>query len=492
MSKKLLKILAICIFVTLIPVAIVAIALTATQSAPYIINVELKGEEEYLNEYNQKLSISVNERLREGNRVGVKETDKVVITFEGDAYDVKGFYQGNPDSVSETSTPLEPNVSSYDFEVKGSANITIWVEPKTFELSFEFTNGETKISDLNTSYGKELPKVQGRDDFAGWMVKGANDNRVYQKATFDVKGEYVLIPVYSQEMKLQYYKNDELILEKVVYEHNYDEYQLLNENDEIVITNVDLGYKFIGWSEDASTDIIYKEKPEFKADQVYSLYLKQEVVEYSLKDVKFHINSTDTCTINFNMVNRFDFKNITRENYTLAGMIYNGEEYTKRKDFINDFILDGQSLIDILIQDINKGEDLTGKLTLVWENNYNKNSYNFYIYLRTINGNVYLDNKGENVVEKYEVTLRFDETEEYDLNTSLADLYINTLGSLYDENGNKLTIDKYTTLNVWPGQTDAIESEATIMNPEVTVGYLVKLIEDANTGVKDIIIVYTI
>ena len=226
--------------------------------------------------------------------------------------------------------------------------------------------------------------------------------------------------------------------------------------------------------------------------QVYSLYLKQEVVEYSLKDVKFHINSTDTCTINFNMVNRFDFKNITRENYTLAGMIYNGEEYTKRKDFINDFILDGQSLIDILIQDINKGEDLTGKLTLVWENNYNKNSYNFYIYLRTINGNVYLDNKGENVVEKYEVTLRFDETEEYDLNTSLADLYINTLGSLYDENGNKLTIDKYTTLNVWPGQTDAIESEATIMNPEVTVGYLVKLIENANTGVKDIIIVYTI
>ena len=76
MSNKLLKILAICIFATLIPVAVVAIAMAATMSAPYTVAVELKVDQEAVGSYSKEISISVNDKARDGSSVGVKAGDR--------------------------------------------------------------------------------------------------------------------------------------------------------------------------------------------------------------------------------------------------------------------------------------------------------------------------------------------------------------------------------------------------------------------------------
>lgn len=196
MSKKLLKILALCIFVTLIPVAIVASALMVTQAAPYTIVVDLKGEQENLESYSKSLTISVNEKLKEGNKVNAKETDKVLISFESEAYDIKGFYTGEAETITKDSDPLQKgNASSYTFEVKGSTNITIWLTPKTYTLTFEVKGVESTASGF--TFGQELPTPDNVENFVGWSIKDSDDSKVYTNATFENSGSYALVAVDS-------------------------------------------------------------------------------------------------------------------------------------------------------------------------------------------------------------------------------------------------------------------------------------------------------
>ncbi len=205
MSKKLLKILALCIFVTLIPVAIVASALMVTQAAPYTIVVDLKGEQENLESYSKSLTISVNEKLKEGNKVNAKETDKVLISFESEAYDIEGFYEGEAETITEDSDPLqEGNASSYTFEVKGSTNITIWLTPKTYTLTFEAEG----IESSEFTFSQELPKIEA-EDFVGWSVKDSDGVKVYSDAIFENSGDYVLTPVYSNSYNFNFSVRDE-------------------------------------------------------------------------------------------------------------------------------------------------------------------------------------------------------------------------------------------------------------------------------------------
>ena len=198
MSKKLLKILAICIFVTLIPVAVVAIALAATLSAPYTIAVEFKGTDAALEAtYPAEANISVNDQLKDGNSVGVKMDDKITITLADGAYEVVGFYAGNAESVTADSEKLTDSLTSYSFNATDSATITIWVEAKSFNITYT----EESVTGGTMTYGSELATID-RVDFIGWTVTNApegvaTNSEIYTKATFPVSGDYTLAPCYQ-------------------------------------------------------------------------------------------------------------------------------------------------------------------------------------------------------------------------------------------------------------------------------------------------------
>lgn len=198
MSKKLLKILAICIFVTLIPVAVVAIALAATLSAPYTIAVEFKGTDAALEAtYPAEANISVNDQLKDGNSVGVKMDDKITITLADGAYEVVGFYAGNAESVTADSEKLTDSLTSYSFNATDSATITIWVEAKSFNITYT----EESVTGGTMTYGSELATID-RVDFIGWTVTEApegvaTNSEIYTKATFPVRGDYTLAPCYQ-------------------------------------------------------------------------------------------------------------------------------------------------------------------------------------------------------------------------------------------------------------------------------------------------------
>lgn len=252
MSKKLLKILAICIFVTLIPVAVVAIALAATLSAPYTIAVEFKGTDAALEAtYPAAANISVNDKLKDGNSVGVKMDDKITITLADGAYEVVGFYAGNAESVTADSEKLTDSLTSYSFNATDSATITIWVEAKSFNITYT----EESVTGGTMTYGSELATID-RVDFVGWTVTSApegvaTNSEIYTQATFPVSGDYTLAPCY----------------EDITYTANVKLHESAGEEDETSQVTVNLtdgfssydvtreNYTFVGFNHNG---IVYK------------------------------------------------------------------------------------------------------------------------------------------------------------------------------------------------------------------------------------------
>ena len=433
MSNKLLKILAICIFATLIPVAVVAIAMAATMSAPYTVAVELKVDQEAVGSYSKEISISVNDKARDGSSVGVKAGDKVTISFSGDAYDVEGFYAGNSSSVNESSQPLtEEGQATYSFTVADSATITVWANAKTFDVSYVDAEGTPVAKAETLIYGAELEVMPGAN-FAGWQVVSAPDgvrvdNTIYTQATFSASGDYTLNPVYQEFITINYYDGDTLIAQDTVYQTEYEAYALRGADDEKVIEAVDAGYAFVGWENnigDAVADV-----PAYVIGEEYNLYLAQEAISYTA-DVKFHKNSDQTTELTFNVENGFA-QYQTRENYIFAGFEYDGTlyNYTVVSSGVIDYVNDLNEKLSVKIAQTLADASTHAQLTAVWDADttiFNGFENNFsFIFVPTADGN---EDANINVMlpggelqaleQKEEYGITFGRDEEYDLNQTL-------------------------------------------------------------------------
>lgn len=464
MSRKLLKILAICIFATLIPVAVVAIALAATLSVPYTINVEIKGIKSDLNEtYPASVSISVNDTAVQGSSANAREDDSLTIAFVGDAYEVIGFYQGNADSITENSTPLETGISSYTFKVTTNATITVWVEAKTFTVDY---SDETAL-DATLTYGSQLVTLAG-EDFAGWRITSApegvtEDNTIYTTATFAKSGSYTLAPAYKQSMTVQYYNGDSLIAEDIVYQG--EEYNLLTEANSQVADVIGLGYEFTGWTTAQDNNTLVTALPEFVDGSTVQLYLKQSPIEYTA-NVKLHANSNETSTLTFDVANGFDAYAVERENYTFEGFDYNGTLYTAEG---NDYVNNDSKLSQVLATGENKN------LTAVWSNVYQERIFNVNIMAtQGIDGYIYADVNGDIVPvgDTKQYSIQFNDTNAYDLNDTIYGLYFE---------GQALYKDQSATQEIGPSNLSIYLS-----NQSHQGSFLLWNIDNLNKGLDEI------
>lgn len=453
MSNKLLKILAICIFATLIPVAIVAIAMAATMSAPFTVAVELKVDEEAVGSYSKEISISVNDRARDGSSVGVKAGDKVTISFSGNAYDVEGFYAGNSSSVNESSQPLtEKGQATYSFTVANSATITVWANAKTFDVSYVDAEGTPVATAETLLYGAELEVMPGAN-FAGWQVVSAPegvrvDNTIYTQATFSVSGSYTLNPVYQEFITINYYDGDTLIVQDTVYQSEYEAYALRGADDEKVAEAVEAGYTFDCWENNVGDAI--SEVPAYVIGEEYNLYLAQETISYTAS-VKFHKNSNEKSEITFDVEKGFA-QYQTRDNYTLAGFEFEGTlyNYTVSSGVI-DYVSDLQEKLSVKIAQTLADPSTHAQLTAVWDADTTifkgfENNFSF-IFVPTADGNAPIrvvtpDGVNQALEQKEEYGITFGRDEEYDLNQTLYSVLIGyDDAKVYGPNGETTNCD---------------------------------------------------
>lgn len=433
MSKKLLRILAICIFATLIPVAIVAIAMAATMSAPFTISVEVKTQSN--KDASQNVSISVNDRERNGLAVGVKADDKVTITFGDEtSYDSNGFYAGNASAVTNESDPVAEGYS-YSFVVEGDATITLWVELKEYNVVYQDEEGN-EIATAETLYHGDALKTIDDQAFAGWVVTKAPEgynitNNVVDTASFGISGDYVLKATDKLSMIVEYYAADETpITTQTIYQGQ--EVGLLPFDDEKVTSAIKPGYAAEKWVTAEGEEVT---SLTFNAGKTVKLRLATNLLTYTT-DVKFHKNSDDLTELTFDVEKGFaEYQ--TRQNYTLAGFEYDGVMYNYKvvSSGVIDYVNDKDEKLSAVIATA-QGSDVEthAQLTAVWDvdfatiNGYT--TFNF-IFVPVANGNidasvsVKLPGASEltALTEKEVYKITFGRDEDYDLNQTLYSFF---------------------------------------------------------------------
>ena len=435
MSKKLLRILAICIFATLIPVAIVAIAMAATMSAPFTISVEVKTQSN--KDASQNVSISVNDRERNGLAVGVKADDKVTITFGDEtSYDSNGFYAGNASAVTNESDPVAEGYS-YSFVVEGDATITLWVELKEYYVVYQDEEGNVIKTAENPLYHGDALETINDQAFAGWVVTKAPEgynitNNVVDTASFGISGDYVLTRVDKSSMVVEYYAADETpITTQTIYQGQ--EVGLLPFDDEKVTSAIKPGYAAEKWVTAEGEEVT---SLTFNAGKTVKLRLATSLLTYTT-DVKFHKNSDDLAELTFDVEKGFaEYQ--TRQNYTLAGFEYDGEMYNYKvvSSGVIDYVNDKDEKLSAVIAAA-QGSDVEthAQLTAVWDADTAifkgfENHFSF-IFVPVANGNidasvsVKLPGASEltALTEKAVYQITFGRDENYDLNQTLYSFF---------------------------------------------------------------------
>lgn len=366
MSKYLVKILAVCAFVVLLPLAIVASALSVTESAACTLEVFIYGNT------NANASAKV---LMDGEEISSKTVVKnstVNLTFESEGYYFLGWYNGIGDSYDDMSEPLSTNVN-FDYSlVDGKARIAAVCLTKTYKINF------SGYSNFNNTfkYGDKLPApaidAGSEKQFAGWALVG--EVGLFNNATFASSElafnpvEITVTPVFTDEKIVTYYNKDgEAVLSEHYNAEQFEDFKLKTTAE--LKAYLTRGYSVARFvSNDEQTLVIDEayisnliNAPFSKAP--LNLRIVEEETVYNL-DVKFHATSSETRNLGYSLSNGVTgIDNFKRTNYKFVGVRLNGILFEKTEtDFVN---ADGQTIGDALIEGIDASNAVA-----VWQSMY--------------------------------------------------------------------------------------------------------------------------
>lgn len=452
MSKNFLKILSICAFVVILPLAILATALCVTESQAYWVRLYVDGTIEG----QPATSVLINGKERDKNELRVQKGSEVIITFEGEAYDFDGWYQGTDKTYQGINKVIaDKSHATYSFKLEGATELTAKCNVKTYTFTFGGNyNDGSKIEDVVDEktfvYGDPLPELSPIGEntgiaFSGWML---NEEGVvegpFKTATYSVSGAHNLTAKWDNEKQVSYYDADKKLISSSAYtQDKFNSFELLTAED--VKTYIKAGYTFAGWTDVNGNPINLEElKTNFNTNNL-DLYLKLDVINYNLS-VKFNpvnkLNKPDT-QITYNVETGFTAYDVKRDSYTFVGLEYNGTTYTQtadKKDYKNGDVSLGSVLV--------ANNTLDANVTAIWQADYSKITFNVRgvdgvgmdaMYVQYFDGQEYTD---VNFTKEYEFV---DIEAGYDMGASLYETLLGNLGTFYkaDAAHTQLTLNRF-------------------------------------------------
>ncbi len=452
MSKNFLKILSICAFVVILPLAILATALCVTESQAYWVKLYVDG----ITEGQPATSVLINGKEREKNELRVQKGSEVIITFEGEAYDFDGWYEGTDKTYQgKNKVVADKNHATYSFKLEGATELTAKCNVKTYTFTFGGNyNDGSKIEDVVDGktfvYGDALPEISPIGEgtgiaFSGWMLN--EEGKVegpYKTATYTVSGAHELVAKWDNEKQVSYYDADKKLISSSAYtQEEFNAFELLTAED--VKANIKAGYTFVGWTDVNGNPVdIEALKTSFNTNNL-DLYLKVETISYRLS-VKYNpvnkLNKPNT-EITYNVETGFSAYNVERLSYTFVGLNYNDTLYTQTEDK-SDYKNGSTSLGTVLVSN----NVLDAEVTAIWQADYSKIKFEVYgadqsnKYVQYIENGVRKDLKFEALSAK--VFEFIDEAGYYDMEESVYDTIVGQLGTIYEKGTDKkVTIDYF-------------------------------------------------
>lgn len=321
MSKNLVKILSICAFVIILPLAILATALCVTESASYKLKLYIAGID--ANNHVANCKVLINGEERKNNELTVAKNSEVVVTFEGEGYDFGAWYNGSEKVITENDK-LSDNVT-YTVKMTKNTSLTAKCSVKSYRVSYTGNDEDGNPLNLNNvveyKYGDKLMVLEGQVNFVGWVLKGTPT--VYKTATFEKSGDIILEAFWANNKSVSYYNGDKVIYSKIYTQEEFNALELIGADSEIVKNNVGKGYEFTGWvdanGEPFDLSAFKGEKYETSAKEV-KINLARKAIKYTV-NVKVNPNTDGVIAITYDVENGFsEFKVPTRTNYTFEGI----------------------------------------------------------------------------------------------------------------------------------------------------------------------------
>lgn len=469
MSKYLIKILSICAFVIVLPLAILGTALCVTETKSYTLSLYVKGEDR---DNAPTLLIDGEEK----NQITVQKNTTVTITFASDAYNFTAWYEGT--DVTYETDKFFSDERSVSFKLTSNLDLTAVVNVKTYNVTY--TGIEYAFENpYQYKYGQELiTKAElGNEAFKGWLFNGTT----YTHATFEKSGPVTLRADLGNTVDVVYHFNNTTHAEKV-FQEELAAHKFLDETSPLLEGLVPAGY-YATWV-DGSGKPVEEIVAGFEG-KTLDLYLKNIAIVYNLK-VTSPGKDVSTPTVDLTLTHNEEGKvvyssnyasEVTRKGYAFVGLKYNDEAVYAPSN--GDYVYNGTKLSDVIMANANS-ETHDIELTAVWKANYSNISIMFFaVYNRTNNTVTAKDGNTEvDFLSEFSIRLSFDDTlTGYDLNDNVYEAFLKiyglTLTAQFEYRGAPVQLDK-TYIQLF----DSAQNRGSITVSDLTTMTFNDLIQD--------------
>ena len=465
MSKNLIKILSICAAIIILPLVILGAIVLSTQATGVVIKVVEAGNEGGVGT-SSRVSVFVDDEEQEKTTITVKKNSDIKVVYEENesvGYDWDGWYVGGPNENGTKAT----TAYVYTFTARANTTVTALRNVKTYVITYSAGVAEDK-NGLTYKYGYQLENPTNTDNdgatFVGWRsTKVGEDSTPVTSATFIQSGAHELDAVWSNQMKIEYFRQGatQPMATDFLTNEQIANYTLRNAEDEQIV--IQKGYEFGGWTLGGNPITSISQYDE----NGYKLYLVENTINYTL-NVQYNAKDNSEGNkqqVSFNVVDKLGEYTKTRDGYTFVGFkcgntIYNAS--TTNFDGLID-AADVDNKIDVVavwtcdysedfsfnlaIQAIEKTAPLTGMA--IYVDNTHSNDKKAIIDGTDVSNTIYFSDTDE-----FGYTLENNVIEDY-YKALLNAQYNNWNGKFYNNEGAEvewnfkfiLTVDG-TTINI--------------------------------------------
>ncbi len=466
MSKYLVRILAVCAFVVMLPLVIIASALGVTESAACTLELLLLGD------VAGNATLFIDGTEAKTTTVVKNSVVELGITME-DGYHFTGWFNG-----TDTTSKAVSTTAYFDYKVSGNKKLTAVFNPNEYKIKYTGykEDGVTDIG-LNeevVNFNGELAEPVKNDPnssiaFAGWMIEGDQSGNVYTSADFvrDNNAEITLVAIWGNVKTVAYYdQNGDVIANstKVLNKEQFETYELIDGS-----SAVNAGYTFNGWlvkstGNDAQEYLnTLKGKEDFTFERI-ELVPNAQIINYSVSSALYAgAPEEKNVKFDYDVTKDFDLTKFQRTGYSLTGFKI-GENSVSVKE--NNFQSNIRSAI---IAAGNNENEYAVEMTAVWEFNWRD-----YGSVKTTEVPIYFDlgKNAESVVaykgeESIRLTTFWLEFADEEGCLKLEDAVVSVIEgyTFKDKNGNDVTLKNFRI-----AVTEGTEEPAIFDSLEFTFG----------------------
>ena len=307
MSKYLIKILAICAFVMLLPLAAVATSLAVVGTREYTLRVDIAGDT------NTSASANVLINGQDMDSITIVAGTTVELSFENTGYHFLGWYEGTEGTYKPEAKPISKQ-TRFSLKITDNTDLTAVCTEKVYTVNYTGfkEDGTTPISEPGDDYkyGDELITPSKANEgsiakFVGWKIEGDQSDKTHTHidedfAAYENGAQITLIAVWNTKIVTYYDAQGKPISSSSKYYNSetIDSFNLMSASDAEKYVSAGhhfVGFKYLNSNVEINADKVESIKNNFNTAPLYIQIVEEKDV-YNLTFTGFNETGVEDTT----------------------------------------------------------------------------------------------------------------------------------------------------------------------------------------------------